>query len=223
MNIVEYDTSRKKYHLTETGHLLGEVNWDIRFLTERKLDFMRQPTRYVRHLGFGDHSILFYDTEDIKSEIAYSFLLAGLLKDEAVAYVVAEHKLDSESQNIREYGINVSDYGKAFEMLSSEEWYLRKGKARAETIIANWQSLIEKKRKAGFTGLYVAAEMEAFLNYADKELLRYEEMIHRQFPSNFCAFCLYDTKKLDEKKFIQLNQSHGHSVFKGIAVKTKQA
>jgi len=29
-----------------------------------------------------------------------------------------------------------------------------------------------------------------------------------------------DTSRLDEEQFIQLNKSHGHAIFKGIAVKT---
>lgn len=221
-NLVEYKTSTKKFVLTERGYIIGELIWDAQFLTARRLDLANEPSRYIRHLRFGEHSILFHDTEDIKRGITYPFLLAGLLKGEAVVYVVSEHKLDSENINVRGYGIRVEDFGKeAFTTLSAEEWYMKKGKAQAGTIIANWQNLIKQKQKDGFKGLYLAGEMNVFFDYANSnELLRYEEMLNSQFPSNMCALCLYDTNKLDYEKFIQLNKSHEHLIFKGIALKT---
>jgi len=61
--------------------------------------------------------------------------------------------------------------------------------------------------------------MEVFLNYAkSKELLRYEAALGRQLPPNLCGLCLYDTRRLDEEQLIQLNNSHGHSIFKDIAL-----
>ncbi|MFQ5999354.1 MAG: MEDS domain-containing protein [Candidatus Bathyarchaeia archaeon] len=221
--LVEHDPSTKKYRLTDRGQLAGELIWDIRFMITRGgRDLAIEPTRYVRRLRFGDHAILFYDTEDVKREISFSFLKAGLLKGEAVVYVVSEHKLDSERREIQRYGISADHFRKeAFTIMSADEWYLKKGKAQAKTIIANWQKLLKEKQKAGFTGLRGAIESEVFFNYTKvKELLRYEAALGRQLALNLCGLCLYDTHRLDEEQFIQLNKSHGHAIFKGIALKT---
>jgi len=105
--------------------------------------------------------------------------------------------------------------------MSATEWYIKKGKTQAKTIIDNWLTLVKEKQKAGFTGLRAAGEMEVFFNYAkNKELLRYEATLDRQLPPTMCALCLYDTHRLDEQELIQLTHSHGHSIFKGIAFKT---
>jgi hypothetical protein len=220
--LVEHEIPTNKYHLTDRGQLASELLWDIRFLTRRAVkDLTNEPTRYVRRLRFGDHAILFYNKEDVKRKIAFSFLEAGLLKGEAVVYLVSEHKMDSEVQEIQRFGITTDDSrNEAFTIMSAYEWYIKKGEAQAETIIANWQALLKAKQKAGFTGLRVAGETEVFFDYAKvKELLRYEMTLGRQLAFDMCGLCIY-RHGFDEKLFTQLQQSHGHSIFKGIAFKT---
>ena len=220
---MSYDSPTKKYYLTEKGWLATEIIWDTRSLLSRSwIDLTSKPWRYVRRLGSKDHAILFYDTEDTKQRIVFPFLLAGLLKGSAAAYFVSENKIDSENQGIRNYGINLDSFKKdALTIKSANEWYLRKGKGEAKTIIANWLSLLTKKQKAGFTGLSVAGEMDVFFNHGkDKELVRYEKKLGKQLPSNLCGLCLYDdTRRLDERLFIKLITSHGHLIFKNIAAK----
>jgi len=218
--LVERDPLTKKYRLTDRGQLAGELIWDIRFIIERGgRDLANEPTRYVRRLRFGDHAVLYYDTEDIKREICFSYLEAGLPKGEAVVYLVAEHKLDSEAREIQRYGISADCFRTgAFTIMSAEEWYLRKGKAQAETIIANWQTLIKEKQKAEFTGLRAAGEAKVFFdNGKVKELLSYEVALGRQLSLNVCGLCLYDIHRLDEGQFIQVRKCHGHEIFKDIA------
>jgi len=221
---VEPDSLTNKYRLTDRGQLAAELIWDTRLLISRDpRKIQLEPRRYVRHLRLGDHAVLFYDTEDIKRDISYPFLQTGLLKGEAVVYIVSEHKLDAEEQEIKWHGINFDQLReKAFTIISAEEWYIRKGRVHAETLIANAQTLINEKQTAGFTGIRFAAEIGALIeNATSKELLRYEALLNRQFPLNVCVLCSYDTNRLDEETFIQLNQSHGHSIFKGIALKTR--
>lgn len=219
--LVERKPSMGKYCLTEKGQLAGELIWDIRYIIERGgRDLAYEPTRYVKRLRFGDHAILYYDTEDVKREISFPFLEVGLPKGEAVVYIVSERKLDSENQAIQRYGIS-ADYFRngAFTIMSADEWYLEKGKAQAKTIIANTLSLLKEKQKAGFTGLRGTGEMEVFFaNSKSEELLRYEAALGRQLASNICVLCLYDTEWLDEKQVIQLNKCHGHRIFRDIAL-----
>jgi hypothetical protein len=221
--LVEREPTMKKYRLTDRGQLAGELIWDIHFIIDRGgRDLAHEPTRYVRRLRFGDHAVLYYNTEDAKREITFPFLEAGLPKGEAVVYMVSEHKLNSESQEIQRYGIS-ADYFRteAFTIMSADEWYLKKGKAQAKTIIDNLQKLREEKQKAGFTGLRAAGEMEIFFENAKiKELLTYEAALGRQLTSNLCGLCLYDTHKVDENQFAQLKKFHGHLVLQDIALVT---
>ena len=221
--LVEREPSVKKYRLTDRGQLAGELILDIRFTIDRGgRDLAHEPTRYVRRLRFGDHAVLYYDTEDVKREITFPFLEAGLPKGEAVVYVVSEHKLDSESREIQRYGISADHFStEAFTIMSADEWYLKKGKAQAKKIIANWQTLIKEKQKAGFTGVRGAGEMEVFFDNAKvKELLRCEAALGRQLAFDLCALCLYDTHRVDENQFVRLKKSHGHLISQDIALVT---
>lgn len=220
--LVEREPSTSKYRLTDRGQLAGELILDIRFKISRgRRDLQQEPTKYAQHLVFEDHAFLIYNTENVKREITFSFLEAGLPQNEAVVYLVPENKLDLENRQIHRYGIGVNHFRNgAFTTMSADEWYLKKGKAQAETIINNWLALVKEKQKAGFKGVRVAAEMEVFLNYADgRELLRYETVLGRHLPSNICALCLYSTDKLDEKQLAELTKCHGHLISKDIAWK----
>jgi len=221
--LVEREPSMGKYRLTNRGQLAGELIWDVRFIIDRGgRDLTHEPTRYVRHLRFEDHAILYYDTEDIRREISFSFLEAGLPKNEAVVYLASEHKMDSEGQAIQRYGISADNFRTgAFTIMSADEWYLKKGKANAKTIIANLLVLLKEKQKAGFTGLRGAGEMEVFFDNAKvKEALMYEAALGRQFAFKLCGLCIYDINRLDEDQIVKLRKCHGHEIFKDIALKT---
>ena len=220
---IELEPSTKKYRLTHRGRLLAACIQDFRFITS----ISEEPTRYARQLRLGDHAVGFYDTEAFKRKITFPYLKAGLLKGEAVVYLVPEVKLDSERRELQKYGISADHFRpEAFTVMSAEEWYLRKGKAQAETIIANWQTLVSEKQKAtriraAFTGLRTAGEMEVFFyNAKIKELLRYETALGRQLPHNLCGLCLYDTNRLEEGQTVQVCNCHGHLISKGIVGKT---
>jgi hypothetical protein len=191
---------------------------DFRFI----ISVGKRLTKYAEDLGRGDHAVGLCPTEELKHEIAFPFLKAGLLKGEAVAYVAPEHKQSSIAQEILNYGIN-GDYLRngTFMVMSAYDWYLEKGKAQGKTIIANWNELIKEKRKAGFAGLRVVGEMDAFFDYGKvEELLKYEELLGRRFEMDFSGLCLYNTERLDDEHLSRICQAHGHVISKGVVGKT---
>jgi DNA-binding transcriptional ArsR family regulator len=218
---VEHDPSTKKYRLTERGQLVGELIWSFRFMIDRDVrDLVYDPARYAQRLRFGDHAALFYETEDAKRRICFPFLKVGLLMGEAVVYVPPEDKLTSETREILNYGIHRDHIRSgAFTIMSDYEWFMKRGKAQPKKIIDNWRMLVEEKQKAGFSGVRGAVEMELLLSYSREQLLRLETTLGRQFALNLCGLCLYKTRRLDEKQFIEQVKSHGHSIFKGIGIK----
>ncbi len=221
--LVEHDSSTNKYHLTDRGLIAGELIWDIGFIISRGgRDLAQEPTRYVRNLKFGDHALFVYNGKDDRREIAFSYLEAGLPKNEAVIFLVPEQKIDSESREIQRYGISADHFrNEAFTIMSAEEWYLRKGKAQAKTIIDNFLKLVKMKQKAGFTGLRVTSEMRIFYeNSKEKELLKYEKALGRKLAYDMCGLCMYDTALLGENQLFQLTKLHSYLISKDMAWKT---
>jgi len=215
---VELEHLKKKYRLTNRGRLLATCIQDFRFITSAG----ERLARYVQSLRFGDHAVCLYDTEDFKRKISFPFLKAGLSKGEAVVYLLPEHKIDSEFREIQRYGVDFEYLPReGFTFMSTYEWYLKKGEARAKTINANWLELIREKKKAGFTGVRAAGEMTDFFDYAKtKELFEYEESLGRQLAFDFCGLCLYERNRLVEDQFIRACNYHGHLISKGIVGKT---
>jgi hypothetical protein len=214
---VELEPSTMKYHLTDRGMLLAGLIRDFRLITSVNTAY----AEYVQNLRFGDHAIAFYTSEDFRRKLSFPYLKAGLLRNEAVVYIVSENKVDSEIREIQRYGIDLNNLQKeAFTIMSAYQWYLEEGKAHAETIIANWLTLLKEKEKTGFTGLRVAGEPEVFVDYTGtSEVLRYEKLLGRQFAMNVCVLCLYDRDRFDEEQFIQACNFHGHLISKDIAGK----
>ena len=215
---VELEPATKKYRLTDRGKSLAEVILDFRFLASRG----KEASRYAERLTIGDHAVALYDNEGFKREISFPFLKAGLSRGEAAVYVVSEDKLDSEVREIQKCGIDVDSLPKeAFTIVSAYEWYLKKGRAKAKTILTNWQTLIHEKKKAGFVGLHAAGEVAVFIvNGKSEELLRYEKSLGRQFAFDLCVLCLYDKNMLEERYLTQVFHRHGHMISKDLVGKT---
>jgi DNA-binding transcriptional ArsR family regulator len=219
--LVERESSRK-YRLTEKGLLASELMWDIRFLLSRgRRGLAYEPTTYARNLKSGDHAFLLYNTEDSKHEISFSFLEGGLARGEAAAFLVSERKLDSENREVQQYGVTTNHFrSEAFIIMSAEEWYMKKGKAQARRILANWLELLKAKQEEGYKGLRVAGEMAVFFECGKgKELLKYEAMLGKQLVNNLCGLCVYNANMLDEKQCVQLSKYHGHLISKDMAWK----
>ncbi|MFZ1039429.1 MAG: MEDS domain-containing protein [Candidatus Bathyarchaeia archaeon] len=220
--LVEHESSTGKYQLTDAGQMAISLIEDFQFLAEKTRQMkLGAPVNYVRNLALGDHSLLLYDAETFKREISFSFLKEGLSKHQAALYIVSENKLDSENRQVEKHGITFHQiHSGAFTILPSEELYLRKGKAHAKTIIANWLELAKEKQTAGFEGLCVAAELDSFFENAEsKELLTCERALVQQYPSTVCAIYLYSAHTLDEKELVQLTKSHDHLITRQFAWK----
>jgi len=215
---VDLEPSTKKYRLTDKGRILAGLIRDFSLAASMNEEY----ARYVENLVFGDHAFALYSSEDFKRQISLPFLKAGLARGEAVLYLVTEKNLDSEVRNIQRSGIDFNKLKKgAFTIMSAYEWYVDKGKAQAKTLVVNWLKLLKEKEKAGFTGLRAAGEMEVFFDYAkSQEMLRYEELLGRQFTVNLCTLCLYNGDRLEEGQFVRVYKSHGHIIQKGIVGRT---
>jgi len=225
-NIVEHDPDRKVYRLTNEGRLIHEWFMEARSdFKKRALDLevtkKFNPIRYVERLRLGDHATLFYEDEAVKRTVSVPFLRTGLLRDLAVVYLASEHRMDRVAKELRESDMHIEELEErgAFMIMSAEEWYLRRGKASADVIVANWLELARDKMKEGYRGLQVAAEMDAFFDSAKTdELLVYERKLGRGVPQVFCAMCQYKASRLEPDQLVSLVEAHGHGIFEGIAL-----
>ena len=157
---IEIEPSTEKYRLTERGRLLAACIQDLSYIISSD----QKPSKFVQDLNIKDHAVAFYETEDFKHQILSPFFRMGLQKGEAAIYFVPEARLTSETKETQRYGLDFSSMPEeAFTIISADDWYLKKGKANGKIIINNWVDLVKKRKKAGFKGLRVAANMDPFL------------------------------------------------------------
>jgi len=203
---IRLDSSTGKYSLSESGWLLARLIQN----GQRVISQSQLYQDSIRELGLRDHAVAFYITQDFRRNISLLYAEVGLSRDEAVLYLASENKLDVEKKAMTKYGIDLDKLkAGAFEIMSSYKWYIEKGKAQAETRIANWLELVEKKEGLGFKGLRGIGDTGVFFDYGkSEEVLRYEESLDKQQNSNMCALCLYDLRRLEEDLFIRIYKSH---------------
>ncbi len=211
---IEVEPSTEKYRLTERGRLLAACIQDLSYI----ISSYQKASGFVQDLKIKDHAVAFYETEDFKHQILSPFFRMGLQKGEAVIYLVPEARLTSETREVQRYGLDFSSMHKeAFTTISVDDWYLKKGKANSKIITNNWLDLVKKRKKAGFKGLRVAANIDPFFDSSKtEELLKYEESLGRRFTFDMCAICLYDWKRFDKKQFKRVYSCHSHMISKGV-------
>jgi DNA-binding transcriptional ArsR family regulator len=152
---VEFDSELKKHRLNYRGELLARIMRDYRSQLSKVPDYKS----YVQGLKLGDHAIALYRDHSFKRQVVSSFFQSGLSRGYAGAYFASERKLDSDVKAIGEYGLDFDSLSKkAFTVMSSQEWYLNKGKADPETMMSNIERLTQEKKDAGFAGLVVSGE-----------------------------------------------------------------
>ena len=218
VGFVEFEPSIKKYKLTYRGRLLLQIICEFRSCVQKG----NLTVKYAEQLAIRDHAFAVFNDESFKRDITFPFFKAGLAKGNAAFYAVSEEKLDSDVLALKKYGIDIEILPKgAFTVVPSFDWYLQKGKAEAKTILKNWQLMLEEKKKSGFKGLQIAAEIVCFIdNGKVNELLQCEELLGRQFGLDLCAICIYEKSPFLQKAILQVFRRHSHLISEEICGKT---
>ena len=117
-DFVEFDASTKKYRLTDRGELLASSISDLQF----KFPERNHIVDYARQLKLGDHAVGIYDSEDFRDKMLIPFFEAGLSENRAVMYFTSENRIDSATNEIQKYGIDLDGLAEgSFTIMSAYE------------------------------------------------------------------------------------------------------
>jgi archaellum biogenesis ATPase FlaH len=177
---------------------------------------------FVKSMKTTDHVILLYTNTEDKHIVLFTYLKAGLEKDEAAAYVAGEETPEEIKQAMREFGIDVERYeGRgALRIIDYRDWYIIDGKFDMSKTIGLWKKLLDESKAKGFKGLRVTGEMTCFFeNNMVKELVEYEKALHRVLEIPMIAICAYDqeatTKEGGPGLLIDLLLTHSTAIIMG--------
>jgi len=170
-----------------------------------------------------DHAIMFYEYVEDKYRVVFEYLKSGLDSKEAVAYVAGVDETPRQVRSLLEkQGIDVDACEKQgmLQILSYKDWYLAGGEFNVQRTIALWAKLLSDALAEGFKGLRVAGDATWFFKRGmKKELLEYENSLHRVLDMPLIAICAYSLPVLMEQNEVQLVvdliKAHNNVIFLG--------
>jgi hypothetical protein len=173
---------------------------------------------FVKNLKPTQHVILFYYEPELKRQLLFAYLKAGLDNGEAAAYITSQETPEQIKEAMRKFSIDVDGYeaAGALRVIPYTEWYYLDGHFDVCRTKNLWQNLYEQTSARGFKGLRVTGEVSCFFDRGDvNELVAYEESLHKNVELPMAVICAYDTSQVPPRIFHNLIAAHGNSLFIG--------
>lgn len=142
-----------------------------------------------------DHVILFYTNPSDKYLVLFTYLKAGLNRDEAAIYVAGDESPNQIREAMKKFGLNVGHYEKkgALKVVDYRDWYIIGGEFNISKTISLWRRSLNESVARGFRGIRVVGEMGCFFRHRMiNELVLYERALHRELEIPMAAICAYD-------------------------------
>jgi len=173
----------------------------------------------IQGIDTTDHVLLFYDTQESKRRILYSYLAEGLKQGKGIMYIRTEETPQDVYTGLASHGIDVEPNLASGSILtpSYDEFYIVDGKAETLKILNKWHETSSFFQSKGL-GFRATGEVSCFFK-EDKvrELLRYEYALHKVLYIPMDAICAYNLKIIVETGYtdviMPLVRAHGKAVF----------
>lgn len=177
--------------------------------------------RIVNRLRPTDHAIFVYDYIETKHDFLFSYIRTGLENNEAAAYVCSEENPNQIREAMKQFGIEVEKHERAgaLTIIHYTDLYIIDGKFNITKVLDSWNKLYREALTKGFKGLRVTGEMECFFKHnLTKELVEYEDALHRVLDLPIVAICAYNANILNRSKdpvniYSELVKAHGTVLF----------
>lgn len=180
---------------------------------------MSQAHGFIEGIDTTDHVLLFYDGQESKRNILYTYLAKGLKQGKGVVYVYTEETPEDIFTGLTQQGIDVEPNLSSGNILTLryDEFYIVDGEAEALRILNRWHELSRHFQSKGL-GLRVTGETSCFFREGKvRELLRYEYALKKVLTVPMGAICAYNLKTIVETGYtdmiMPLVRAHGKAVF----------
>jgi hypothetical protein len=175
--------------------------------------------RFIQGVDTTDHVLLFYDSQESKRRILFSYLAEGLKKGKGIVYIRAEETLRDIHEGLTSQGIDVEPNLASGSILTPryDEFYIINGEFEALRMLNKWHETNRYFQSKGL-GLRATGEMSPFFKENKvRELLRYEYALHKVFSVPMDAICAFNLKTIVETGYtdviMPLVRAHGKAVF----------
>ena len=184
---------------------------------------MLSSLKYLEKLEASDHGIFFYRAPEEKRRVLFTFLKAGLDRDEGAVYVAGDEAPRMIRRAMLNFGLDVKGLERKglLKVANYDEVYIVDGKVEVSNILALWKKAYETALERGLKGLHACGETGCFFRHnLVEELVEYEKAIGRRLKTPMTALCAYSLDHiglLEGNLFYDLVKSHGHVISPGFA------
>jgi hypothetical protein len=176
----------------------------------------------VRQMKSRDHVIMFHSSSEDKRQVLFTYLRAGLDQGEAAAYIVSEETPDEIRQAMRRFGIDVDELERrgALRVIDYRGWHIIGGQFSVAETLGRLRKLNDEVLAEGFKGLRVTGEMACFFREGMvRELVEYEQALHRTLELPMSAICAYDSEVVANERggelYLDLIKAHSNVIIVG--------
>jgi len=169
-----------------------------------------------------DHVVMFYSNPENKHQVLFTYLKAGLENGEAAAYVAGDETPNEIREAMKQFGINVDRHEREgpLRVIDYKDWFIIGGKFDLVRTMSLLIKLDEEAKAKGFKGLRFTGEMVCFFKHGlVKELVEYEESLHRVLEVPIMVICAYDSdivaKYESGELYMDLIKAHSAVIFTG--------
>jgi len=153
--------------------------------------------QFARQMKPREHVIMFHSSSEDKHRVLFTYLKAGLDQGEAAVYVASEETVDEIRQAMRRFGMDVDELERhgALRVIDWRDWYIIGGKFSIAETLERWKRMYDEAVAKGFKGLRITGETACFFRERMvKELVEYEQALHRVLELPMSAICAYDSR-----------------------------
>jgi hypothetical protein len=165
---------------------------------------------------------MFYSRPEDKHQILFTYLRAGLENGQAAVYVVSDETPNEIREAMKQFGVNVDrlECEGLLRIIDYKEWFITNGKFDVTETMSLFVELLDEVKDKGFKGLRFTGEMTCFFKHGlVKELVKYEESLHRVLEFPVSLICSYNsdivTKEKNGELYLDLIKAHGTVIFTG--------
>jgi hypothetical protein len=155
------------------------------------------------------HAILFYDSQETKRELLFNHLKFGQGR-QGQAYVCSEENPNQIREEMDVFGLDAKTVrGNDRLMIANyDDVYIVNGEVDIPGIIGKFAGMVDTYKSRGFNGMRGAAEMSCFFQKDKvKELIAYENALHRKFSFAAEGICAYNILEMGKAGCLDLIMS----------------
>lgn len=171
----------------------------------------------VETVPWGEHSCVFFNSEEELLSLVVPYVQAGLEDNEFCMWITGEPLTEKAAfEALEEVLPQAYRYlaQKQLEIVPSRQWYLSSGKFDAQRVLDNWVSRSRHAQAQGFAGIRITGNPVWLQAEEDwMQFMHYEETVHQQIRGErMMALCTYPTV-IFQGKHIQDTLSTHNSAF----------